>query len=451
MKTPQTPRSNSPYTRAIALLSATLLLMSGCASDTDSHADDSQPDADADNIEEVRSSESRITNPSTSSSGVETLTEDNAEFAYDLYDEIKQSESGNFFYSPHSISSALAMTYAGAEGTSESEMKSALEFTQPEADLHPAFNRLDLTLEQRANQSGNSKSGSPFDLNIANSIWGQRGFDFKQPFLDTLAKHYGAGLRVLNFQEQPDAARNTINRWVENQTDDNIKDLMPKSSITPDTRLVLTNAIYFKASWAHKFDENQTRQAQFNTLSGQNVSVDMMSLRQQNGLAYTAGSNWQAVELPYVGDEVSMVLIVPDAGAFNQVEQQLSGTWINSIFDDLSGEPVDLDMPKFDIETKFSVKKMLQALGMEQPFAPGAANFSGMADDPRLFIQDAIHQSFVSVDEKGTEAAAATGVSMGVTSVPKYKSLTIDRPFIFAIHDRQSDAVIFTGRVTDPS
>ena len=392
---------------------------------------------------EVRSSKQRVKNPNVGSQQLKKLTRDNTDFAFDLYDEVGSKEKGkNLFYSPHSISSALAMTYAGAEGKTESEMKSK---------LHPTFNKLDLTLEKRAKQSGGkrSKGGSPFQLNIANSVWGQQNFQFEQPFLDTLARHYGAGLRVLDFQSQPEASRKTINKWVAKKTEDTIEELLGRGSITPSTRMVLTNAIYFNASWKHKFDENKTEKAPFQTPSGE-VQADMMHLKSQNGLGHAEGSNYKAVELPYVGDKVSMVVVVPDDGKFQMVEQKLSGQWVTDLFDKLSESPLIVEMPKFTYETKFSAKKMLENLGMTTAFE-ASANFDGMSKPANLFLQDVIHKAFVAVDEKGTEASAATAVTVGVTSVPEFEQVTADRPFLFFIQDRETDTVIFAGRVLDPT
>jgi serpin B len=439
-----------------ATLLALVFVAAGCGpvdQDDPNPTNPTNPDAGgtSEGIEEVRSSEQRISNPQVSSSKVKELTGDNGAFALDLYSELAKVEEGkNFFYSPHSISSALAMTYAGMEGSSEAQTKQALHFDLPESELHPAFNKLDLELEKRATQASSNKKGSPFKLEVANSIWGQQNYPFKQPFLDTLAKNYGAGLRAVNFAEKPDAARTAINDWVEQKTEDRIKDLLPKSAVGRSTRMVLTNAIYFKASWANKFDEGQTQKAPFTTGGGQQVQVDMMSARQRSGFAYAEGSNWKAVEMPYVGDKVSMVVLVPDSGAFGQVEQSLSSSMLQNVFSQLSGQAVDLEFPKFDFESKFSVKKMLQALGMNDPFTPGTADLSDIADSD-LFIDDVIHQSFVAVDEKGTEAAAATAVTVGETSVPEFTELTVDRPFLFMIRDRETNAVVFLGRVLDPS
>ena len=406
----------------------------------------------AEGFNEVRSGQTRVKNPGVGSQQLKKLTRDNADFGLELYGKLTDSKPGqNLFYSPYSLSSALAMTYAGAEGDTEAEMQSTLHFDLPESKLHPSFNQLDLLLEKRAQQTGNNsnQSGSPFQLSIANSVWGQDDFDFEQPFLDTLARHYGAGLRTLDFQREPDASRKVINKWVERKTENTIEKLLAPGSITPGTRMVLTNAIYFNASWKHTFDKDKTKSGPFQTPSGQ-VSADMMQLKTKNGLSYAEGSNYRAVEMPYVGDKVSMVVLVPDSGQLQSVESKLSGQWIGDLFDQLSEQPVDLAMPKFTYETKFSAKKMLKQLGMPTAFE-GAANFNGISAAANLFIQDVVHKAFVAVDETGTEASAATAVTVGETSVPEFKEVNVDRPFLFFIQDRETDAVIFTGRVLDPT
>ncbi len=435
---------------ALAAALALAASIAGCGPAGGDDGDNSEKSYE--NIDEIRSSEDRISSPNVSDDDYEQLSEDNAAFAFDLYAELADEQSGeNFFYSPHSISSALAMTYAGAESSSENQMASALNFQLPEQDLHPAFNKLDQTLRSRADQTGNQDDGSPFKLNIANSIWGRTDYPFKQPFLDTLARHYGAGLHGVDFQTEPDQARESINTWVEDHTEGKIEDLLPEGSINALTRLVLTNAIYFKAGWANEFDEANTEEADFTNGAGETVSVEMMSLAEQNGLAYASDGNWQAVELPYVGEKVSMVVLVPDAGEFGAVEQNLSGSWVRGVFDQLSGEAVRVELPKFDVESAFSVKKMLEALGMEAPFDERAADLTDIADVEKLFVEDVIHQSFVTVDEEGTEAAAATAVTVGTTSAPQYKEVTVDRPFVFMIRDRETDTLLFAGRVLDPS
>ena len=440
-----------------AVAAALLVTSCGSAADSNTTPDPAGGQDDPANpamVEDIRSTKARITSPTVAGSELEQLTGDNAAFALALYKQIiVESGNKNAFYSPHSISSALAMAYAGAEGTSESQMQSALQFRLAEADLHPTFNKLDLELQSRADAAGGSDDGSPFKLNIANALWGQRDYPFEQPFLDLLAQHYGAGLKGVDFRQQPEQARRAINAWVEEATENKIRDVLPRGAVDSLTRLVLTNAIYFKAGWAYGFEQSQTAPANFTTASGDTVQVEMMSLKESDGLAYATGDNWQAVELPYVGEKVSMVVIVPDAGVFDQVEDSLSATSLFALFDDLAPQAVELQLPRFGIESKFSLRAMLGALGMSAAFDPQEADFSGMSTAEQLFINDVIHQAFVSVDEEGTEAAAATAVTIGTTSIstPEYVNVTVDRPFIFVIRDRETNAVLFIGRVLDPS
>jgi serpin B len=453
---------NSPPNRYLytSIVVFGLLLAGACGPAGSSNgSNDNESDAGgSEGIEEIRSSKDRISDPSASDETVEELTGDNAAFAFDLYTEIAAEKDGeNFFYSPHSLSVALAMTYAGAESTSETQMEEALHFELPEQDLHPAFNKLDQELASRSNQSGSSQKGKPFELTVANSTWGQRDYPFEQPYLDTLAEHYGAGLRGVDFQSKPENTREQINGWVADETDDNITEFLPSDFIDATTRLVLTNAVYFQANWMHQFGEQNTEPAEFTTASGDTVTVDMMyqelhkasHVSTEDAFSFASGDNWKAVEMPYVGGDVSMVVLVPDAGAFDQVESDLSADFVGSVFDSLSDHAVKLSLPKFGVESEFPVKERLEALGMEAPFDPAKADLSDIAEGD-LSISDVRHQAFVSVDEKGTEAGAASGVGVAA-SEPEYKTVDVDRPFIFMIRDRPTDAVLFTGRVVDPS
>lgn len=445
-----------PRLLMLALLASGVGL-SGCNGTTNNDtADPSGEDSrktDNDGFTVIRSNVERETDPNADPDTVEKLTSHNADFAVALYNELAADKEGeNLFFSPHSISTVLAMTYAGANGRTATEMKTALRFELAEEKLHSAFNRLDLALESQAEGTGNREgSGDPFKLNNANSIWCQKGFSFQQPFLDTMVKHYDAGLRTLNFQEKPDASRKTINEWVSNQTENKIRDLLSKGSITNLTRMILTNAIYFNASWKCKFNENATKKGEFRTRGGSEAQVDMMRLKERNGLSYARGDAWKAVEMPYVGADMSMVVIVPDEGKFDQIENKLSGQWLDTLFSNLGDQALKLQFPKFDFKCGFSVKKRLQSLGMETAFKPQQADLTGISKAAQLFLQDVVHKAYVSVDEKGTEAAAATAVSVGMTSVSTFKEVSVDRPFIFTIRDRKTGAVVFLGRVLDPS
>jgi serpin B len=351
------------------------------------------------------------------------------------------------FYSPYSISLALAMTYAGARGETEEQMAEALHFTLPQDDLHPAFNALDQELAQRG-EGAEGKDEEGFRLNIANAIWGQVDYTFLEAFLDTLAVNYGAGLRVLDFAGAPEPSRVTINDWVSEETEGKIEDLIPQGAIDPLTRLVLTNAIYFNAAWANPFQEEATRDGAFTLLDGSQVTVPMM--QQTESFGYTRGDGYQAVELPYDEREMSMVILLPDRDKFEAFEDSLDSKRVQAVIADLKNEEVALTMPKFEFDSRFGLSQALEAMGMPAAFS-GGADFSGMTGNKDLFISDVVHKAFVSVDEEGTEAAAATAVIMKLSAVAEEPiPVTIDHPFVFLIRDIETGAILFVGRVADP-
>jgi len=370
-------------------------------------------------------------------------------FALDLYQQLRQAAPGdNLFYSPYSISLALAMTYGGARTDTEKVMAAALHFTLPQDRLHQALNALSQELAKRG-QGAKGKDDQPFRLHIVNATWGQKDYTFLSGYLDLLAQNYGAGLRVLDFKQAPDPSRVTINNWVSDQTEGRIKDLIPQGAITPLTRLVLTNAIYFNAAWLYQFEKSLTSPRTFHLLDGKDVTVPMMKLTKSFG--YFSGNNYEAVELPYDGNEISMVILLPRSGHFTAFENSLDTRLIDSAISGLKSTQVALTMPKFKIESSIGLKKALSGLGMGIAFTE-SADFSGMTVRPELFINDALHKAFVQVDESGTEAAAATAVIVGVTSVPVSPiAVTIDRPFLFLIRDIKTGAVLFIGRVLNPA
>ncbi len=394
--------------------------------------------------EEVRSEKTRVTIPLATDSELTDLVRGNNDFAFGLYQKLREEDSGNLFYSPYSISLALAMTYAGARGETERQMSNALHFILSQDKLHPAFNALDLQLASRGEGSSGTE-GKGFRLNIANAIWGQQGYDFLQDFLDKLAENYGAGMRIANFIEAPENSRVTINDWVAHQTEEKIKDLIPSGAIDNLTRLVLTNAIYFNAAWLHPFDVRATAEGDFHLLNG-SIKVPMM--RQTGSFGYASGTGYQAVELLYDGSEISMVILLPDKGNFDPFENSLNAELVSQISKDLSHNRIELTMPSFEFEAQFKLGAMLQKMGMSDAFNPQLADFSGMDGTKDLSISDAFHKAFVLVNENGTEAAAATGVVIGVTSVPP--RVTVDRPFIFLIRDIATNTTLFAGRVMDP-
>ncbi len=400
----------------------------------------------------VQSDKHRIVSPEIPASDLKTLADGNTAFALDLYKALS-SKDGNFFYSPYSISLALAMTYAGARGETEQQIADTLHFILSQDSLHEAFNALDQELASRG-EGAQGKDDEGFRLNIVNAIWGQQDYQFLAQFLDVLAENYGAGLRLLDFIKSPEASRITINDWVSEQTEDRIKDLIPQGAIDEFTRLVLTNAVYFNAAWLHQFNEDATQDGAFYLLDGTKVTVPLM--KQNANFGYAKGDGYQTVELPYDGNELSMMILLPDANKFEAFEKQLNTETLNSVIDSLKHPSVDLTMPKFEFESEFNLSEALKAMGMPIAFTPpttvSGADFSGMDGGRNLYITDVLHKAFVSVDENGTEAAAATAVVVGTTSMPsEVATVTVDHPFIFLIRDIQTGSIVFIGRVLNPA
>ena len=374
------------------------------------------------------------------------LAAGNGDFAFDLYHALR-GEEGNLFFSPYSLSAALAMTYAGARGETERQMAATLHFTQPQERLHPAFNALDQWL---AASSGPGEEA--FRLEVANSLWGEEGFPFRQEFLDLLGQNYGAGMQQVDYvdPDRREEARLAINAWVEERTQGKIKDLIAKGILDEATRLVLANAIYFKAEWLEPFLDG-TEDAPFTRLDGSTVTVPTMSRRAM--APYAEGDGYQAVELPYKGERISMVALLPAEGQLAAFEGSLSRPRVDEILAALQPQDVKLYMPKFSFSSKLLLDKTLPAMGMPDAFDPRKADFTGtydpgLAGGRRLYIAHVVHQAFVAVDEEGSEAAAATGVVVGIESMPL--ELRLDRPFIFLIRDRKTGTVLFLGRLVDP-
>ena len=394
----------------------------------------------------IESDKERIKSPDVSPADVATLVDGNTAFSFDLFQELK-SEDGNMFCSPYSISLALAMTCTGARGETEQQMADTLHYDLSQHNLHPAFNYLDMELAKRG-KGARGKDDEGFRLNIVNAIWGQKDFTFLPEFLDTLAENYGAGLRLLDFINETEKSRITINDLVSDETEGRIQDLIPQGQLDAATRLVLTNAIYFNAAWQYQFEKSMTSDSVFHLLNGQDIIVPMM--RQTESFGYTTGDGYQAVELQYDGGELSMVILLPDPGEYDSFEDQLNVENTNEIINRLQYTQVALAMPKFEFESEFKMKDTLSRMGMPVAFSP-SADFSGMTGGKELYIDQVIHKAFVSVDEAGTEAAAATAVDMKLTSMPAEPvNVTIDHPFIFLIRDIETGTILFVGRVMNP-
>ena len=290
-----------------------------------------------------------------------------------------------------------------------------------------------------------------FQLNIANAIWGQRGYEFLPDFLDTLAENYGAGLRPLDFAGDPEESRLMINDWVLEETGEKIKDLLPPGTIDGSTRLVLTNAIYFNATWSWPFPKRDTQKRLFHLAEGGRVEAPMMTATSKDFYGYGRGSGYQAVDVPYSLGEMSMTILLPDEGRFGEFEDSLDADALDQVFDDIEIDHVTLTMPLFEFESEFSLVETLAGMGMPDAFGT-RADFSGMTGSRGLRISAVLHKAFVSVDEEGTEAAAATAAVVkesGPTKEPI--PVTVNRPFIFLIRDRDTGTVLFLGRVMNPN
>jgi serpin B len=380
--------------------------------------------------------------------GMQDFTRLNNSFGIDLYGSLRD-DPGNLVFSPYSISAALAMTYAGARSTTESQMAAALHYDLPQSELHSAFNQLDLALTQPASPA--SAEEQPLQLRIANAVWVEQTLELLDQYLDVIARNYGAGVRLADFLTAHEPARREINDWVGDRTEHRIKDLIPEGAIDQSTRMVLVNAIYFKGDWLYKFEADDTSGAPFFLVDGTEVVVQMMS-NDPTGAAYAAGPGYEAVELPYQGGTAAMDIIVPEAGTFEAFESSLSAEALTAILGSMQRVSLHLELPLFSFGSSFDLEDKLTGLGMTDAFDPDIADFSGMTGGPDLFISRALHQAFVAVDEEGTEAAAATAVIMGPTSImlPDL-TLTVDRPFVFIIRDLGTGQILFIGRVLNPT
>ncbi len=369
------------------------------------------------------------------------LVRGNNTFALNLYGELKEQE-GNLFFSPFSISAALAMTYGGARGNTAAQMEQVLYFEVTAERLHQTFAQLLEQLNARGKKGG-------YQLSVANALWGQQGVGFLKKFLDLTEKHYGAGLQQVDFAAATEAARQTINAWVEKETQGKIKDLIQPGVLNALTKLVLTNAIYFKGTWAEQFDRKATRDTPFTLATRRQVKVPMMHKTENFG--YTEAEGFQALELPYAGDDLSMVIFLPrEVDGLAALEKELSLENLESWLGGLRRQTVQVSLPRFTMTSEFGLQDVLKSLGMTDAFS-GAADFSGMTGRRDLFISAVIHKAFVDVNEEGTEAAAATAVVMMTSAAPRPPVVfRADHPFLFLIRDNRSGSILFIGRLVNP-
>lgn len=396
----------------------------------------------------VRASVARDESPEVSPATVGDLAKGNNRFAFDFYHQAAGQSSENLIYSPYSISLAFSMVYAGAGGETAEQMAEVFHYLPQEAQ-HPAFNALDGQIAAAGEAVAVPEGGEPFQLNVANAVWTQAGYPFRDAYLELLARQYGAGVRAVDFAEGLDAALKAINEWTHDATEGRIEKLAPPLSVTPRTRLVLANAIYFKASWLFPFrgDEASTAEGGFTLLDGSSVTVPLMHQAAAR-VPYAEGDAYQAVRLPYAGGAVDMLVVLPAEGEFEAVEARLGGELLQAAQERAEVRDVDLTLPRFEFDTTLQLVELLQSLGLTSPFV-GEADFSGMTESDGLFIADAVHKGTITVDEEGTEAAAVTGVAMEVSGYPRAE-VSVTRPFLFAIIERESGAILFLGRVLNP-
>lgn len=425
-----------------AMLAAVVLMTFGCNNRNPVNTNNNSQNA----IKTEKSSLVRDTNPGVAQSQINEIVSDNNNLAVDLYKELASGDQ-NVFFSPFSISMALAMTYGGARNETANEMKKVLHFTLNDTMVHMAFNSLDLKL----------RSQSSVKLDIVNQAWGRGDVKFQAGYLDLLAVNYGSGMKMLDFYGDPEGSRLTINSWVADNTNNKILDLLPKGSIDGSTALVLTNAIYFLGDWLYQFNHDLTTEKPFYLENGKSVNVPMMSFR-GNGekveLNYTRTQYCTAVELPYKGDSISMIIVLPSDSNINKFGQELTSEKIAEIINGFYQNDIYLELPQFSFTSNtISLRNPLEKLGMVKAFS-GGADFSGITGpDHEFAIGDVLHKAYIKVDEKGAVAAASTAIVIVDTSFggPDNHSFIADRPFFFMIRDRISNSILFMGRITNPS
>ncbi len=389
-------------------------------------------------------------NPTADQNELTTLVQGNSEFGLDIL-RLLRKENDNVIFSPLSISTALAMAESGAREDTLSQMRDTLHINLPEEKLHPLYHRLNTTLEENAK---NSSAPSEFDyeLAISNALWGDKNESFLKEYLDIMDTHYDSGLTLMDFMNAPDESRIKINRWVEEQTHEKIKDLLAEGSINSATSLVITNTVYLKAAWQEPFQEENTRNADFYLLDKSPVSVPFMQNTADYAYSKESGADaYTAVVLPCKEGKLAMLVIMPDdpetfienlnAEKLQQIRQSMNYTHLN------------LSFPKYKNESSFSLATPLQQLGMKNAFDPLLADFSGMTGKRSLYISDAIHKAFIDVDEKGTEAAAATAIIIAKSAMPGNEPITakFDHPFIYFMMDQETQSILFMGQMSDPS
>jgi serine protease inhibitor len=375
--------------------------------------------------------------------GIQDVVNANNKFAFDLYPGLNKSEGGNIFYSPYSIFAALAMTYEGAKGQTAEEMKSVFNF--PESNiLRPNFAKI---------YNNINESAKDYELKTGNALWVQHDYPFLEDYMSRVEKYYGGKAADVDFVQETEKSRRTINSFIEEQTNYKIKDLIPAGVLNAMTRLVLTNAIYFKGTWEWRFDKSDTFEGDFKITADDVVKTEMMVMRPDKDKVkfnYADTGDLQILELPYKGDRVSMLVLLPTKN-LNTIESTLTAEKLEKYKSQMKETSLDsISLPKFEFDTKYFMGDTLGALGMPTAFSSNA-DFSGMTSKRDLFIDFVIHQAYVKVDEEGTEAAAATAVGMSRSSAMPRNIFRADHPFIFIIQEKDTGNILFLGKLVDPT
>ena len=372
------------------------------------------------------------------------LVEGSNAFAADLYAQLGRRD-GNLFFSPESISTAFAMAYAGARGQTASEIAATFHFTLPQNRLHPAAGALlgDLNSPHTA-----------YQLHVADALWAEKDFNFLEDYLKLTSTNYGAGLRRVDFKGEPEAVCGAINHWVEEKTENKITNLLPPGSVDTSTRLVLTNAIYFKGDWEKQFEKSATADGDFHVSAAESVKAPLMHL--ESRFSYFEQPQFQALAIPYKTGELSMIVLLPrERTGLPALEKTMTPANLRTWLGELSGSSkAILTLPKFKMTQDFELGGMLSAMGMPDAFEKARADFSGMTGKRDFWIGAAVHKAYIDVNEEGTEAAAATGIVMQTMAMAVQQPPIVfraDHPFVFLIRDNRSGGILFMGRVTDPT
>jgi len=377
------------------------------------------------------------------SQSVQAIVEANNRFAIKLYRFYREKyKDDNIFFSPFSISSAFSILYEGARGKTAEEIRNVFLFPSRSDVRREGY----LTLYEEMN-----KPGKKYELSLANALWVQKDYRFLKEYLNLIEKYYGGKATNLDFRRDPEGSRQIINKWVEEKTKEKIKDLLPQGSIDSLTRMVITNAIYFKGLWIFPFDKKKTSDADFKVNPDKIVKVKMMSLPRPQRFNYAETEDLQILEMLYEGDELSMLVLLPKENSLEKLEKELSLENLNKWRDMLQSKEVVVYFPKLKIVRKYAMVDDLKKMGMPSVFDPSKADLSGLTGKRDLFVTAVYHQAYVDINEEGTEAAAATGIVVGRTAVEKRIIFRADHPFVFLIQDRRNGNILFMGRVYNPA